>query len=96
MLPLRLFRDRRFSISNSTGFLLHFAMFGNFVMAIQFLVGGAGDERPDGRRVDAAVDGHAVPRLAASRAASGSAPDPAIPAADRHGCSLGSARSSWR
>ena len=37
MLPLRFFTDRRFSVSNSTGFLLHFAMFGNFLMAIQFL-----------------------------------------------------------
>jgi EmrB/QacA subfamily drug resistance transporter len=38
MLPLRLFRDARFTISNSTGFLLHFAMFATFVMVIQFLV----------------------------------------------------------
>jgi len=37
MLPLRFFREPGFSISNGTGFLLHFAMFGNFLMAIQFL-----------------------------------------------------------
>jgi EmrB/QacA subfamily drug resistance transporter len=37
MLPLRFFRDPGFSISNGTGFLLHFAMFANFLMAIQFL-----------------------------------------------------------
>jgi EmrB/QacA subfamily drug resistance transporter len=37
MMPLRLFRNARFSVSNSTGFLLHFAMFAAFVMAIQFL-----------------------------------------------------------
>ena len=43
MLPLRLFRDSRFTVSNSTGFLLHFAMFGTFVMAIQFLVGVRGE-----------------------------------------------------
>jgi EmrB/QacA subfamily drug resistance transporter len=38
MLPMRLFRSARFSISNATGFLLHFAMFGAFLMVIQFLV----------------------------------------------------------
>jgi EmrB/QacA subfamily drug resistance transporter len=38
MLPMRLFRNARFSISNATGFLLHFAMFGAFLMVIQFLV----------------------------------------------------------
>jgi MFS family permease len=37
MLPLRFFRDARFSISNLTGFLLHFTMFAAFLMAIQFL-----------------------------------------------------------
>ena len=37
MLPLRLFRSARFSISNITGFLLHFTMFGAFLMTIQFL-----------------------------------------------------------
>src|SRR3954449_2384260 len=39
MLPLRLFKDPRFSVSNSAGFLLSFAMFAAFVMAIQFLSG---------------------------------------------------------
>jgi EmrB/QacA subfamily drug resistance transporter len=38
MLPMRLFRSARFSVSNATGFLLHFAMFGAFLMVIQFLV----------------------------------------------------------
>jgi MFS family permease len=37
MLPMRHFRSASFSISNATGFLLHFAMFGAFLMAIQFL-----------------------------------------------------------
>lgn len=37
MLPMRHFRSARFSVSNATGFLLHFAMFGAFLMAIQFL-----------------------------------------------------------
>jgi MFS family permease len=37
MLPLHFFRDARYSVSNGTGFLLHFAMFGAFLMAIQFL-----------------------------------------------------------
>ena len=37
MLPLRLFADARFSVSNTGGFLLHFAMFGAFLMVIQFL-----------------------------------------------------------
>jgi MFS family permease len=35
---MRLFRSARFSVSNATGFLLHFAMFGAFLMVIQFLV----------------------------------------------------------
>jgi EmrB/QacA subfamily drug resistance transporter len=39
MLPLRLFKDPRFSVSNIAGFLLSFAMFAAFVMAIQFLSG---------------------------------------------------------
>src|SRR4051812_6559202 len=37
MLPMRFFRSAPFSISNATGFLLHFTMFGAFLMAIQFL-----------------------------------------------------------
>jgi EmrB/QacA subfamily drug resistance transporter len=37
MLPLRFFKSARFTVSNATGFLLHFAMFGAFLMAIQFL-----------------------------------------------------------
>ena len=37
MLPLRLFADRRFSIANASGFMLHFAMFGTFFLVIQFL-----------------------------------------------------------
>jgi len=37
MLPMRLFRSAPFSISNASGFLLHFAMFGAFLMVIQFL-----------------------------------------------------------
>jgi EmrB/QacA subfamily drug resistance transporter len=39
MLPLRFFDDPRFSVSNAAGFLLSFAMFAAFVMAIQFLSG---------------------------------------------------------
>jgi EmrB/QacA subfamily drug resistance transporter len=37
MLPMRLFADRRFSLSNGAAFLLHFAMFGAFFLVIQFL-----------------------------------------------------------
>jgi EmrB/QacA subfamily drug resistance transporter len=37
MLPMRLFADRRFSVSNASAFLLHFAMFGAFFLVIQFL-----------------------------------------------------------
>jgi EmrB/QacA subfamily drug resistance transporter len=37
MLPLHFFRDKGFSASNTAGFLLHFAMFGSFLMVIQFL-----------------------------------------------------------
>jgi EmrB/QacA subfamily drug resistance transporter len=37
MLPMRFFRSAGFTISNATGFLLHFTMFGAFLMAIQFL-----------------------------------------------------------
>lgn len=37
LLPLGLFRHRTFSIANSAGFLLHFAMFGTFFLVIQFL-----------------------------------------------------------
>jgi EmrB/QacA subfamily drug resistance transporter len=43
MLPLRFFRDARFTVSNGTGFLLHFAMFGAFLMVIQFLSGVRGE-----------------------------------------------------
>ena len=32
MLPMRLFADRRFSVSNASAFLLHFAMFGAFFL----------------------------------------------------------------
>jgi EmrB/QacA subfamily drug resistance transporter len=39
MLPLSFFSDARFSVSNAAGFLLSFAMFAAFVMAIQFLSG---------------------------------------------------------
>jgi MFS family permease len=34
---MRLFADRRFSLSNGAAFLLHFAMFGAFFLVIQFL-----------------------------------------------------------
>src|SRR4051794_30779129 len=37
MLPLHFFRDSAFSVSNGAGFLLHFAMFGAFLIVIQFL-----------------------------------------------------------
>jgi EmrB/QacA subfamily drug resistance transporter len=37
MLPLKFFSDSSFTVSNAAGFLLHFAMFGSFLMVIQFL-----------------------------------------------------------
>ncbi len=37
MVPPRLFAGREFTAINAAGFLLHFAMFGAFVMVIQFL-----------------------------------------------------------
>jgi EmrB/QacA subfamily drug resistance transporter len=43
MLPLKFFRDSGFSVSNASGFLLHFAMFGGFLMVIQFLAVARGE-----------------------------------------------------
>jgi EmrB/QacA subfamily drug resistance transporter len=43
MMPLRFFRNFDFSAANAAGFLLHFAMFGAFVMSIQFLAGVKGE-----------------------------------------------------
>src|SRR5919201_5087623 len=37
MLPLNFFSDSSFTVSNVAGFFLHFAMFGTFLMVIQFL-----------------------------------------------------------
>src|SRR3954452_9189577 len=37
MLPLKFFRESSFTVSNASGFVLHFAMFGAFLMVIQFL-----------------------------------------------------------
>jgi EmrB/QacA subfamily drug resistance transporter len=37
MLPLKFFSDSSFTVSNVAGFFLHFAMFGTFLMVIQFL-----------------------------------------------------------
>ena len=43
MMPLRLFSSREFSAVNAAGFLLTFAMFGAFIMIVQFLSGVRGE-----------------------------------------------------
>ena len=86
LLPLRLFRDRSFSIANVVGFAFSFGMFGSVFILIQFLQVVQGSTPLEAARADHAVDARADVRRPARRASSRRASAPACSSSSGLAC----------